>query len=66
MDTRPPNTEGLRYTGERCLAAQHADCPGYWAVDPEIAGEWGRGSRCACPCHERQEGARGGEAIETP
>jgi hypothetical protein len=64
VDPRPPDTEGLNYTGNDCRRAQHERCPGYWPADPTITGKWGHGSRCVCPCHERQEGASGGEAIE--
>jgi len=50
MDTRPPDTEGLNYTGESCRRGSHATCAGYWAADPDLHGP-GRGTRCACPCH---------------
>jgi hypothetical protein len=66
MDHRPPDTEGLNYLGQQCRHGLHDACAGYWPADPEITGKWGRGSRCACPCHERPEGAPGGDAIEEP
>jgi hypothetical protein len=54
MDTRPPDTEGLNYTGQDCVRGEHEKCPGYWPADPEITGRWGRGSRCACLCHSEE------------
>ena len=59
MDTRPPDTEGLNYVGESCRVGSHVTCAGYWPADPDLRGP-GRGTRCACPCHERLEGATGG------
>jgi hypothetical protein len=71
MDTRPPDSYGLNYTGQACRDRQHERCPGYWPTDRAITGTTG-GTRCACPCHEqvereRLEGAtEGGDAIERP
>jgi hypothetical protein len=50
-DLRPPDTEGLGYTGDACHRGRHHDCPGFWPADPEVTGRWGRGTRCSCPCH---------------
>jgi hypothetical protein len=47
MDSRPPDTYGLDYTGQACRDGQHQLCPGYWAD----AFRPGEGTRCACPCH---------------
>jgi hypothetical protein len=55
-DPRPPDTEGVHYIGQACRAGQHHDCPGYWSAAPLYPG---RGTRCACPCHEHDAPDKG-------
>jgi hypothetical protein len=57
-DTRPPDTEGLNYTGNACVRGQHEQCEGYWPADPVITGKWGHGTRCACLCHSATDEQR--------
>jgi len=58
VDPRPPDSYGLDYTGHNCYRGEHELCPGYWGDSFRP----GKGTRCACLCHERQEGATGGDA----
>jgi hypothetical protein len=48
MDERPPDSYGLNYIGYFCKSGRHEQCVGWW----EDSVHTGKGTRCACLCHE--------------